>query len=363
VDDEQLIEPTTVDTPLTDDAAPELSSAVSDETVSGEAVSATETAAPEQAATPEFTSIRDWMGGQGFDTSRYQSDEDAVKELFQFRVQAQQAQQQAAYYQQQLQQYQQQLQQHQTPAPQPKVEQKPYWEPLPEFNPDWVQLVERDQATGRLVVKEQFRGQVDPSLPQKVEAYARAKEDRQAKLLQDPVAAIWEGVQQRLEPILNEREQKWRQDYERNQQAQQFMNALIPKLFAFDQGTGQPLIDPTTGSQAFTPWGQAFQYYLDEASQMTPDPAKRKRYAENMANAWELEQKQKAQQLAPPVQPQAAAPQRGNTLRGAARNPSRSGTESAGTPQNAELPFYQKLQQSIEREYGSLEAADAAYSR
>jgi hypothetical protein len=357
VDDEQLIEPTTVDTPLTDDAAPELSSAVSDETVSGEAVSATETAAPEQAATPEFTSIRDWMGSEGFDTSRYQSDEDAARALMQRAQQLDRAAQEAAYWRHLAQQNQQQ-----TPAPQPPpaAEKKSSWPQAPEWNPEWEQGLDYEldadgRRTGRIVARPGY----DPTLPQKFAARKAWEKQALEKLTTNPGEAVWEELQDRIDAKLAEREQKILTTYQRDMEARNyFERQVMPRLYVTDPGTGQPRLDPATGQYAISPWGQAFSYYLNEASQMTPDPTQRRQYAENMANAYLAQQ-----QLAPPVQPQAAAPQRGNTLRGAARNPSRSGTESAGTPQNAELPFYQKLQQSIEREYGSLEAADAAYSR
>lgn len=60
---------------------------------------------------------------------------------------------------------------------------------LPEYDPAWLQMVQHDDA-GNLVAK----SGADPTLPQKIQAYARAREDAVNRFLANPVGTLQQGI-------------------------------------------------------------------------------------------------------------------------------------------------------------------------
>ena len=300
-------------------------------------------------ATPEveWKGVRDYLPELGIANDQFADDEAAIRHLAE---QARQYQQIQPYWNQVAPNYSkyqewlaQQQQAQQQPAQPAQPAKKPYWEPLPELDQAALRMVAHDPATGQIVVKPEYRGVVAPDLPQKVQAYLQAKQDRESKLLNDPVGAIWGGVEERLQGIFEQREKQLAERMYQDMQARQYLRDNASTLFQFD-ANGRPLTDPQTGQHAMTPYGQAFSHYLDEATQLgIAQPMARERYARQMAQSY-LALQQPAQ--APPETQQQKA-NKGNFLN---RLPNRSGTLAAqrdGIPQDRQLSIGEKLKRDL----------------
>jgi hypothetical protein len=304
------------------DATPDLSAG-------GETVTETPdlSASPDVGATaqPEWRGIRDILPEHGFDNSQFADDQQAVKFLLeqtqrarQYEPYVQQVQQHWTAFQQYL------AQQNKPVAPaQPAETPKSYWDKPPEYDPQWASLVQRNEQ-GQLVA---IPG-AQPDLPQKVQAYAKWREQQLSKLLQDPVEATWGGIEQKLGDVIKPLQEQIQQL--KAERVKESVNRYVldnaQYLFQFDQNTGKPLIDPTTGQPAFSPYGQAFSHYLNQAEQLgIPSTAQREQYARQLAVAYVQgqPQPQQAQQAVPDANAQHKAAFVAN---GAKRIPNRGGT-------------------------------------
>jgi hypothetical protein len=298
---------------------------------------------------PEWRGVRDVLPEYGLANDQFEDDASALRYLAEQTRQHQQIQPYWNQVSQDWTAYQQWKAQQNQPQqpPQQAPEKKPYWEPLPELDQAWLQMVARDPGTGQIVVKPEYRGAVAPDLPQKVQAYLHAKQDREAKLLNDPVGAIWGGVEEKLNGILEQRERQLAEKMHADFQARQYIRDNATKLFQFD-ANGQPLADPTTGQPAYSPYGHAFAHFLNEATQLgIADHSAREQYARRLAQAHVSSQPQPVPQA--PVTPAPQQP-KGNFLTNRVAN--RAGTIAsaqgqAGVPQDDDLPIGQQLRRAM----------------
>lgn len=84
---------------------------------------------------------------------------------------------------------------------------------LPEFDREWLNLVTTDE-NGNIVAK----NGVDPSLPQKINAYAKARESHIDKFLSDPMSILQGGIQPMIEQAAQRMmEQKLHQYHQQNE--------------------------------------------------------------------------------------------------------------------------------------------------
>jgi hypothetical protein len=148
----------------------------------------------------------------------------------------------------------------QQPAP------APYWSAPPDWNPEWEKYLALDDR-GNVVVPQQYLGAVDAGLPQKYLAYRRWQQEQQQKLLADPVGAIWDGIEQRLEARDRERgvlTQRDLEDYRARQFANSFAMANRDWLYVTDPQTGQPATNPAGQPQL----SEAGQYYAVQVQRL-----------------------------------------------------------------------------------------------
>lgn len=289
----------------------------------------------------QWTGVRDYLKSAGIAADSFDDDEAAIKHVVD---RARQYEQIAPQYQQVAQHWTafqkwQAEQQQQKAPPQPAPEQKKYWEPLPELDQAWLQMVARDPGTGQIVVKPEYRGAVAPDLPQKVQAYLQAKQDRESKLLNDPYAAIrpafeqdFAAVRQEIEALRREKAQE-----QSNHFVQGYLQSNAQWLFQTNE-QGQRLAN-VDGTPALTPTGNAFRSYLAEAAQMQMPEQAAIKYAEMATRDWMAQQPQPAQQ--------AQAKPKGNFLN---RITNRTGTvsgEQDGIPQDAGLGIGEKLKRAL----------------
>jgi hypothetical protein len=306
----------------------------------------------------EWTGVRDYLKSAGIAADSFDDDEAAIKHVVD---RARQYEQIAPQYQQvaqhwsAFQKWQAEQQQQQKAPPQPAPEQKKYWEPLPELDQAWLQMVARDPGTGQIVVKPEYRGAVAPDLPQKVQAYLQAKQDRESKLLNDPYSAIrpafeqdFAAVRQEIEALRREKAQE-----QSNQFVQGYLQSNAQWLFQTNE-QGQRLAN-VDGTPALTPTGATFRGYLAEAAQMQMPEQAAIKYAEMATRAWMAQQQ-------PPAQPAQANEQHKQAFvaGGNRRIPNRGGTvnvsaDSDSVPQNGSHDLRDMLQGAY-RKAGLIEA-------
>jgi hypothetical protein len=306
----------------------------------------------------EWTGVRDYLKSAGIAADSFDDDEAAIKHVVD---RARQYEQIAPQYQQvaqhwsAFQKWQAEQQQQQKAPPQPAPEQKKYWEPLPELDQAWLQMVARDPGTGQIVVKPEYRGAVAPDLPQKVQAYLQAKQDRESRLFNDPYAAIEPRLEERLSKFNEKLEalERQREQEQADQATQAYLQQNSQWLFQANE-KGQPVVN-LDGSPALTPVGTAFRHYLAEATQMQMPEKAGIRYAEMATRAW-MAQNQ------PPAQPAQANEQHKQAFvaGGNRRIPNRGGTvnvsaDSDSVPQNGSHDLRDMLQGAY-RKAGLIEA-------
>lgn len=200
-------------------------------TTSGPSTSAAPATAPSQTAAPVQTAtqtpatapagfnFRERLKSLNIDSSKFQDDESAFHALADHFRQVQAQQQYAQLGQQvypqwtEFQKWQEQ-QKAQLQAEQAKTQQ--WWTP-PEWDPKWLEAVDRDPATGQFIPKMGFA----PDIPQKIEAYRAFREQTLQKLTQDPAAAVWPGLEQRVQQVAQQMIQQHLGGYQQQTAIQQ----------------------------------------------------------------------------------------------------------------------------------------------
>lgn len=230
----------------------------------------------EPADEDDDSTLRDYLKSQGVEIDA-ENDEDAVKQMLQWRQQSdearkrlesQQAQwqaaqqqmaQQQAWQQQQLWAWQQQQAQQSTQNQRRQLAGVlAHWNQIPEYNEQWLQFVGTDEQ-GNPVVKPGG----DPTLLQKIEARRQWERQGMQQLLQNPVEFAGQAVF--ANPVFHQYVQ---------QQVQQQVSAVRSEYRAsqlLDQV--RPLIEELdgTGQLKLTAFGQAYSNALAEVSRYTAD--------------------------------------------------------------------------------------------
>lgn len=326
-----------------------------------------------QLSQQEIRLLRDELHGRGFDVSPYGSDDEALEDIIQRahqhrQIQAQYQQlndayQQLAWQQQQARAQAQQAQQAQQQQPAQQQAQDWGWEKPPEWDPEWERQITVDEQ-GRIVAAP---GSM-PGILQKRAEYNRYLNRQLHKFAQDPLKVLAPGIKQ----MLDERDKRVQALEERleREKTQSFVTSYVNQnlqhMLQFD-ANGQPKRQVGTGYYAYSPYGQAFMYHLDEAKQLGFAGDQAIKWAERGARAAVADQWLAQQQQQPAQQPaaQPAAPTKPkNGIARALRNPSHSGTEAAargssGVAQNDQLDFGKDLSNRLLGQYGSWEAVDA----
>lgn len=157
------------------------------------------------------------------------------------------------------------------PAPQaPPEPPKSKWD-APPFDPKWASHVRYDQDSGTYVAKDML------SSPIAVEGMNRRAEflrEKQQKFWDNPYEFSWEGIQDKVEQLVAERQQAFMEEMQTRQQeaevvgeTEQWLYQNLHHLYQTDpQGT--PLLDPRTGEAALTPLGRIFQHNANQVRQM-----------------------------------------------------------------------------------------------
>lgn len=215
---------------------------------------------------PQYT-VREAVSRYGLDSSGYQNDAEALRDLVSKAQQSQQLQQMAQYGHQYLQnaaEFNTWMKEKQAAeaAKNAASEQKESWWKAPEFDPEWRSKVVRD-SNGNLTT-------LPGAPPDLINKYSNAIEHRDKFLEQfafDPVGSIKPGIEEvaknLVEKILSERDAR--------QQEQTFAKDYISQnsswLHQRDQ-QGKVVYDPNTGKPALAPYGKAFAHYVAQAASM-----------------------------------------------------------------------------------------------
>lgn len=220
---------------------------------------------------------------------------------------------------------------------------------LPEFEQSWLQMVYTDD-NGNLVAKPGAA----PDLPQRIQAFARAKEEQQLRFMRDPQAM--------LQPILDQHSQRIYAEAERRTQALMFQYHENQQLRAFEKENAKWVFANEKGGE-ITPAAQKFNQYYTQAGQLgIPDKIG---YAQKMLDA----------DLLPYMSEQLAAKEKAATREvtnkerdrsfikaAAAKQPSRSGAQANGTTRKSQpkldgrFPRNRLLQQLGELPPGQLDS-------
>ncbi len=155
----------------------------------------------------------------------------------------------------------------QRPAPQPAPPPAKVFN-LPEFDPQWLSMVYTNEA-GELVAKPGAQ----PDLPMKIQAFAKAREEANIKLLQDPVGVL----SQHFMPIIQQQAQAIAQ-----QNLQEY--ARIREINQFEQqNAGWIFNNGVDNSAGLTPAANYFnQHYFQALQNRDPNPVQ---YAQDKIDA------------------------------------------------------------------------------
>lgn len=217
-----------------------------------------------------------------------------------------------------------------------------------EYDPSWDSLVTRD-AEGNLVPKSQY---VDPTVPQKLNAYQSALRDRLAQFGTDPEGFVRETmgdyVSQTIEQAIEQRLASERQ----RQQEQTFAAQTIAsnqQLFFAADAKGSPLTDPQTGQRLLTAEGHAYANAVAQAHAAGITDT----FFQHQIGMGAVAQVRMANPTAQPTQP--AVDQRKqflNKINPATRTPNRNGsvrtTERSDFAQNPSAMWEQLLDQAAQ---------------
>lgn len=290
--------------------------------------------------TPVSAGLRESLATHFPEFANLQSDDEVVSQLNYLRQSQQQFQQQLPQIRQAMAVYQQAaphwdkfqeyLKSQQAP-PAAAEPPKPKYQP-PEFNPKWLQMVE--EQNGRLVP---LPG-ADPNLGQKIAEYQDFVREQSQKFWRSPVEFLnevgyGESLQQQIEQRVQEALEQRLSSFEKKQQIAQLINQNMGMFVQMQDN--QPVYD-ALGQPQFTPEGQAFYRYVEEADSLgISDPEKRWQYAMKQLRADVADQLIAQQQQQAPITSAIAAQvneQKKQEFTGtrrvsqAARQPSRAGT-------------------------------------
>jgi hypothetical protein len=303
-------------------------------------------AAPTPPSTPSTTppfSVLGYLKQQNFDTSRFQSDEAAAQAMLashQHGAQLQELAELGRRYSQHAPAFEQFIQQQQQQQAQPKQG----WWKAPEWNDGWMSQVDVDPQTGEMKVKAGF----DPSIPQKINAFRAHQRDFIQKFTIDPIGSIKEGLQELIQPMLQEHFQQNLSSY----QDQMFTNDTLRQnagwMFVRGQN-GEPINNPMSGKPVMSPAGQRYAQLVMESAQMgIRDVRHQDAYARRILSG-EL-----ALQGANPAQIDALNSQHKQSALAAAHQPNHSGSMAPATnpqvqppPQNGKLTLRDMLAKNL----------------
>lgn len=221
--------------------------------------------------------LLDRLAGFGLDTSGFQNDDEALAHLLAAQMQIPELERLAAFGQQVLpyvNEFQEFLKSRQSPqepqagaapaAQEPQPE--PYWPAPPEWKPEYEQFLTIDPRTGQVVATDPVFAHLVP----KYHEYIRWKRERDQAFWRDPVAAIWKGIEQRLEQREKERGFLTKQDldaYRQQQFANSFAIANEDWLYARDPMTGQPIVN-ANGQRQLSLAGQFYVHNIQRLEQL-----------------------------------------------------------------------------------------------
>lgn len=209
-------------------------------------------------ATPDLSSVWEQHGISGLPNDP-QAIAQAYQQYGQMQSRVNELQQQLLW---QAHNYRQQQEMAQRP---PAEKPKPLFE-LPEFNREWLNMVTTDEH-GNVIAKPG----ADPSLPQKINAYAKAREQYLDKFLSDPIGTLQQGLAPVIQQTANQIAEQRVRELRLEQGLRQFERENASWVFVNGKGG------------AITPAAQTFNRYFQEALQMgVQDPIA---YAERGINA------------------------------------------------------------------------------
>jgi hypothetical protein len=275
-------------TETTGDAAEIVESTAGGSSEGGSAAAASDASQPS-------ASLRERLSSRGYDTSAFESEDDAFDALLTTVEQYHQSQpyiqggQRYASHQEEFERWLAEQQQAKQPEQKPVPEKQPTaespaldWKP-PEFNQDFLRFVEPDPRTGRYKP-------IEPSLQRYADAanqYADWERETGRKILHDFPTLVEQAVSAKLaerekalaeafEKKLEERFQTW----ESSRENTEFVSQREKDFFVTNEA-GQKLVDPRTNQFKLTPKGEAFRDYCNEAREFgLEDANKIRQYAE-----------------------------------------------------------------------------------
>lgn len=359
---------------------------------------APQSAGQPQPSQPQPTHIRDSLAQRGYDVSGFSSDDELLAAVEQGQAIAEQYQlvsphmreylaQRDEFYRWQEQQRAAGHQSSQQPQQaQPGQQKKPAaWE-LPEYDENWARYAKWDETRQEYVPRDQW---ANPVAAEKLNAYARALQQRQTEFWRNPHEVVWQGIQDRINEQVQATIQQFHQQQTAQQQAMTYLQQHASELYVTDPN-GRPQVDPA-GNPLLRPKGQALWNYIEQLRQAgVTDTLRRNQLAIQMLEADDLRQRvaqaqqpqqplpgqpgPSPQQPAPPAysqQPGPAAPlspamppkqQQEETfiqraLAGQRHMPNRAGTvvtsqQPGAPPQNPELDFEQMALSTLAQRNG-----------
>tara|TARA_R110000824_G_scaffold6882_4_gene31616 strand:- start:6933 stop:8201 length:1269 start_codon:yes stop_codon:yes gene_type:complete len=319
--------------------------------------------AQEPAQTP---SVRQAFAERGYDVSQFQDDSTFVQALEQGlatipQMQGQMDQMQHAWLAQQQQERSTQYDEpYYAPTPESAPEPQASWNP-PEYDPEWDALVTVDQESGQFVPKYKH---VNPIVAQKANEYRDYLRKEGQRFWQNPHDFVWDGLNDRVEQMVQSRVSDAVQGIKDRSTAQDFLEENKSIFFQLD-AQGNRVTDQN-GHEVLTPAGKKMQEYAHRLrSSGVTDPQEIRDlasgllqrdmlqtgmgYANQQYQQQSLANQQYQQQAQQPVQESALTePAQNQTflergLQGAYHQPNQSGTidssERSGIPQNGDSSF------------------------
>jgi hypothetical protein len=233
----------------------------------------------------------------GYDASSYQSDQAAMAAV---ALQLRQAEQYRAQIQPQWSQFQAWQQQQAAAQQQAAQAQQKSWFEAPEYDPRWTDAIGYD-AAGNPYLKSGYA----PDTFEKIKRWNEHLGNFHRNLARDPIGTLRPGLEEVVQEVASRMIQQQMGQYQEQQRAAQIISNNAPWMYQFDPQTKQPVMDPMTGRQAFSEWGNRYRQYVAEAVQMgIPDSMRQHNYAERSVLA-EMAMA-RAQSQAAPAQAQAA---------------------------------------------------------
>lgn len=252
------------------------------------------TSVPAEQAPASWT-LRSQLQELGLDPSQFQDDQAAwqhVRQKLAVRAQEYERQQQIlTWQQQQLHQMRQPPQQQQA---QPAAE-TPWWNPPP-YEAMWEQPFMQGKD-GQPVTP----ADVDQGIAMKLRSYKDWQREQFGNLLRDPINTLKPGLEQFVQPLVQQAIQQHFGQYQDRQFANQWVQSQEAQLFQKD-ARGQKLIDGY-GQPVLTPTGQKFVSHIQ---QLDAAGIKNPQLQQQLASALiELDTLRAGQQQAPPGAPPA----------------------------------------------------------